>query len=263
MKEELYRILWEAGEIMLSAESIRASVTDKEGPHNFVTRYDVAVQRLLRERLLALRPQAHFLGEEEEARDDVAQGEAFIVDPIDGTTNFIHGFNTSAVSVAYLQNGQVVTAAVLDPYRREFFYAERGKGAFCNDRPLQVSGEDLKHSVVCAGTAPYYPEETARTFALAAKMLTVAVDLRRSGSAVLDLCQLARGAAGLFFETKLSPWDYAACSLLITEAGGVISQMDGAPLVFDRPISVLAGTPRSHADFLEQKLYQVGLEQDS
>ena len=257
MKEQLEALLREAGEIILTASEIRSKVSEKEGPANFVTTYDVAVQKLLKERLLALCPQAHFVGEEEDAREDVLHDEAFIVDPIDGTTNFIKGWNTSAISVAMLRDGVVVLAAVYDPYRNEFFYAERGKGAFCNSVPVHVSDEDLAHSLVCLGTAPYYPEVRERTFALAKELLRHAVDLRRCGSAVIDLCQLVRGSAGLFFEWKLSPWDYAACSLLVTEAGGVITQMDGSPLTFDRPCSVLAGTPQAHADFFAQGLDRI------
>ncbi len=255
MREALEALLREAGDIILSASKIKETVTAKEGPANFVTKYDVAVQALLKDRLLALRPQAHFLGEEEDVREDILHGEAFIVDPIDGTTNFIKGWNTSAISIAMLQDGVVVLAAVLDPYRQELFYAERGKGVTCNGVPLHVSHESLAQSLVCFGTTPYDPTVWDKSFQLAQKLLCQAVDLRRSGSAVLDLCQVARGSAGLFVEWKLSPWDYAACSLLITEAGGRIAQMDGTPLVFDRPCSVLAGTPEAFETFLSQRLY--------
>ena len=249
MRAKLEALLREAGDLILSASSIKDTVTAKEGPANFVTKYDVAVQQLLQDRLLALRPQAHFIGEESEAKEDSLHGEAFIVDPIDGTTNFIKGWNASAISVAMLREGVVVTSAVFDPYRQEFFYAEKGQGVTCNGQPLQVSGEALADSLVCFGTSPYYPEVWDRSFALARALLEQACDLRRGGSAVVDLCQLARGSAGLFFERRLSPWDYAACSLLVTEAGGRICQMDGSPLVFDRPCSVLAGTPQAMEDF--------------
>lgn len=254
MREALEAILREAGEKILAASQIKETVTAKEGPANFVTKYDVAVQALLRQRLLELRPQAHFLGEEEDARDDVLHNEAFIVDPIDGTTNFIKGWNASAISVAMLQDGVVVVAATFDPYRQEFFYAEKGKGTTCNGVPVHVSGEALSQSLVCFGSAPYYPEVREKTFRLGMALMEHAVDVRRCGSAVIDLCEIARGAAGLFFEWKLSPWDYAACSLLITEAGGQITQMDGSPLVFDRPCSVLAGTRQACADFFAKGL---------
>ena len=257
MREALEAILHEAGEMILEASRIKETVSAKEGPANFVTKYDVAVQRFLQEKLLALRPQAHFMGEEDDARDDVLHGEAFIVDPIDGTTNFIKGWNTSAISVALLRDGVVVLAATYDPYRREFFFAELGKGAACNGQPIHVSGEDLASSLVCFGSSPYYPEVRERTFRLGMTLMEYAVDIRRGGSGVIDLCEVARGSAGLFFERKLSPWDYAACSLLITEAGGRISQMDGTPLVFDRPCSVLAGSPQAYEDFFAHGLDKI------
>lgn len=251
MRENLESILREAGEIMLAAQGIERSVREKEGSANFVTAYDVKVQELLKERLLALCPRAHFMGEEGDLRADVLHGEAFIVDPIDGTTNFIRGLNASAVSVAYLSQGEVVEAATFDPYRNEFYYAQRGKGATCNGVPIHVSELPLSESLVCFGTSPYYEELVPRTFELARRLMGTAADLRRSGSAVIDLTWVARGSAGLMFELKLSPWDYAAASLLVTEAGGVISQLDGSPLTFDRGCGVVAGSPKAWAEFFE------------
>lgn len=254
MREALKDTLREAGEIMLSAQDIPEKVREKEGRANFVTAYDVQVQKLLQKRLLELRPQARFLGEEGENQVDPNRGEVFIVDPIDGTTNFIHGLNASAVSVALLRDGVVILAAVLDPYRREFFYAEKGKGATCNGRPLHVADVDLSESIVCFGTAPYCEQAIPTTCAMSRVFLDHAVDLRRSGSAVIDLCQVARGAAGFFWEWQLCPWDYAACSLLITEAGGKIGLLDGSPLTFDGPCGVVAGAPRAWEEFFQKGL---------
>ena len=249
MRQKLYEIMKEAGQLILSAHNIENAVTEKAGTANFVTRYDVAVQQLLRRRLLELRPGAVFIGEEEDAQGGALDGEAFIVDPIDGTTNFIKHYQMSAVSVGFAQGGEIVAGAAYNPYRDEFFYAEKGEGASCNGEPIHVNDLPLKDVLVCFGTSPYYPELTRRSFALAEELVHHALDLRRSGSAVIDLCDVARGRAGLMFELRLSPWDYAAASLILTEAGGRISQMDGTPLVFDRTCSVLAGTPLAYADF--------------
>ena len=257
MRESIQNILREAGQMMLEAKNIENAVQEKEGPANFVTRYDVAVQQLLRQKLLALRPNAHFVGEEGDARDDVLHGEAFIVDPIDGTTNFIKHYDASAVSVALTRDGEVVMGATYNPYRDEFFYAEKGRGATCNGKVISVAESDLAQSLVCFGTSPYYPELIPRTFALAQALLTHALDLRRSGSAVIDICDVARGRIGLMFELKLSPWDYAAASLILTEAGGRISQLDGTPLVFHHPCSVLAATPRAYRDFFGRELNHI------
>lgn len=256
MQEKLRTILHSAGQIMLSAQNIEHAVQEKEGSANFVTKYDVAVQQLLRRELLALRPQSQFVGEEGDARGNALDGEAFIVDPIDGTTNFIKRFGTSAISVAFAQNGQVTVGACYDPYRDEFFYAERGHGAFCNDQPIHVTSLPLSESLVSFGTSPYYADLRTRTFRLAQDILDHALDLRRSGAAVLDLCNLARGCSGLMFELKLSPWDYAAASLIVTEAGGKISQMDGSPITLNQPCSVVAGAPQAY-----DKFFALGLNQ--
>ncbi len=256
MQKEIQAILRSAGQIMLSAQNIENAVEEKEGNANFVTKYDVAVQQLLRRELLALRPQAQFVGEEGDAQGDALSGDAFIVDPIDGTTNFIKHFGTSAISVALAQNGRVTLGACYDPYRDEFFYAELGKGAFCNGQPIHVTSLPLSECLVSFGTSPYYADLRARTFRLAQDILDHALDLRRSGAAVLDLCNLARGCSGLMFEFKLSPWDYAAASLIVTEAGGKISQMDGSPITLDRPCSVAAGAPQAYDEF-----FRLGLNQ--
>ena len=258
MKEKVEAILREAGEIMLSARKIEQAVSKKEGAdNNFVTKYDVEVQHFLRKRLLALWPEAEFMGEEENEWGDSLHGEVFIVDPIDGTTNFIKHYNSSSISVALLREGEVIMGATYQPYWQEFFYAERGCGAFCNGTPIHVTQLGLERSLVCFGTSPYYAEMIPRTFALAQKLMECAADLRRSGSAVIDLCQVARGSAGLMFEARLNPWDHAASSLIVTEAGGRISQMDGSPLAFDRPCSVLAGSPKAYEEFFARGLDQI------
>ena len=249
MYNKIKDIMVEAGNIMLSAKEIKNAISEKEGPANFVTKYDLKVQNFLYEHLMELYPEAHFVGEENDQQDDVLHGLAFIVDPIDGTTNFIQHLDASAISVALLKDGRVILGATYNPYRDQFFYAEKGKGATCNGKPIHVSDTYLKDSIVCLGTSPYYPEKHKATTDLAYKLLTTALDLRRSGSAVIDICEVAKGSAGLMYEMLLSPWDYAASSLILTEAGGVITQMDGSPIIFNDKCSVLCGNPKAHKDF--------------
>ena len=250
MKEKMEALLREAGEIMLSAREIEKSVTEKEGTANFVTAYDVRVQHLLQKKLGELFPEARFLGEEEDCRTDPYHGEVFVADPIDGTTNFIRHYDASAVSVALLRDGRAVMGATYDPYRDEFCYAERGRGATCNGRTLHVASGGLRDNIVCLGTSPYHPELIPATFRAAETLMTEALDLRRSGSAVLDLCHVAKGSAGLMFEVSLCPWDHAAAGLLVEEAGGRVTRLDGSPVCYDRPCSILAGTPAACDDFL-------------
>ncbi len=249
MYNQIYSILREAGEIMLSAKNIETTIEEKDGAANLVTMYDVTIQNFLQQKLLSLFPDAHFMGEEDSRNAVILEGKTFIVDPIDGTANFIRHMNASAISVALLQEKEVILGATYNPYRNQFFYAEKGKGATCNQNPIHVSDAALSKSIVSFGTSPYYKELHPKTFDLGYRLLCASLDIRRSGSAVIDLCETAQGHLDLFCELKLSPWDYAASSLIITEAGGSISQMNGLPLVFDRPCSVVAGSPKAYKDF--------------
>ena len=133
----------------------------------------------------------------------------------------------------------------------EMFSAVKGQGARLNGKPISVSGGSLAESVVCYGTAPYKPELSDRTFSLARKVFDASLDLRRQGSAELDLCSVAAGRAGLYFELSVSLWDYAAGMLLVTEAGGLCRTIDGGELPFDgSKTSIIAGTKQTIEDFL-------------
>ncbi len=228
------------GDIMLNAERSDSMTEEKSGRANFVTVYDKLVQKTLKEKLHEIMPEAHFVGEEEDIHESIESGYAFIVDPIDGTTNFIRDYHVSAISVGLLYDGKPKFGAVYNPYLDEMFTAEKGKGAFLNGKPIKVSTNKLENSVVLFGTSPYYPELSRKSFDMAYDYFTKSLDVRRSGSAALDLCSIASGRADLYFELKLSPWDYAAGSLIITEAGGEITDIDGKPIVYDKPCSVLA-----------------------
>ncbi|MBQ7922131.1 MAG: inositol monophosphatase [Clostridia bacterium] len=250
------KIMREAAKILLSAENIDRSIHAKAGEQNFVTDYDVRTENMLREAFAKLLPEADMLGEESADTHQIriAEGLTLIVDPIDGTTNFIHGCRYSAISVGVCDRGKMVYGAIYDPYMDELFRAEAGKGAFVEDRgvltPIKVSSRKLEDSLTYFGTAPYYRDTLCRpTFTLLEKLFHITRDIRRSGSAAMDLTSIACGRGDIFFEYRLSPWDYAAGSLLITEAGGEITQLDGSPLRFDAPCSVLAGNPVALAEF--------------
>lgn len=238
-----------AGEILLSASDIERAIHAKEGKKNFVTDYDKRVQAFLFEKLALLLPEAVFIGEEEEEHPHLPEGYAFIIDPIDGTTNFMKGYCASCISVGLLKAGQPFMAAVYNPYLNEMFHAQKGKGAFCNDKPIHVSEHKLADGLVIFGTSPYYEELARRSFDLAYEFLQRCIDVRRSGSAAIDLCNIACGRAELFFELMLSPWDFAAGALLVEEAGGCIFTTDGKPLSFDKKSGVVAGSHKTVACF--------------
>lgn len=240
--EKIADIMRDCGKIMLGAERSGNFIDEKEGHANFVTTYDKRVQEELKKRLLAVLPGARFVGEEDspEKESEVASEYTFIVDPIDGTTNFIKDYKNSAISVGLLKDGEPFIGCVYQPYVDEMFTAEKGKGAFCNGVPIHVSNQPLSNGIVLFGTAPYYEEWNRISFEKAYDYFKQALDLRRSGSAALDLCSIAAGRAELYFEMKLSPWDYAAGALIVTEAGGIVSTIDGTPLSFEKGCSILA-----------------------
>ena len=243
-----------AGKIMLEAEDIRANTIEKEGHGNFVTTYDKRVQAYLFGALGKLLPEAKFIGEEDGAdafTDEDRSGYAFCVDPIDGTTNFVTGFRPSVTSIALLRDGKPFLGVVYNPYSDLMFTAVRGEGAFCNGKPIRSSTEPLSNSLVMFGTAAYNPELNAQSFALCAHYLPRCLDLRRTGSAAWDLCNLAMGAIGLFFEASLQLWDFAAAGLIAAEAGCKITDLDGVPLTWDGPSSVLcASQGAAQGDYL-------------
>lgn len=239
----------EAAELILSAHSILAET--KSGKRDVVTEYDRRVQDLITARLKAAVPEAHFFCEEMDNRDRLDAAQLFIIDPIDGTMNFVHGFHHSCISIAYAENGTVFAGAVYNPYVDEMFTAIRGHGAFLNGNPVSVTGSGLAESVVCYGSAPYAPNLADRTFSLARLAYDAALDVRREGSAALDLCTVAAGRAGLYFELQVSLWDYAAGALIVEEAGGCCSAIDGSDLPSDgSKTSILAGSRAAVESFL-------------
>lgn len=259
MYEFIPAVMREAAKIMLSAHDIDRAVTVKPGDANFVTAYDVAVEEFLFRELGARMPEAVIIGEEaEENHTELLRSNlALLIDPIDGTTNFIHNYRYSSISVGVCDRGTMVWGAVLNPYSGMLYHAERGHGAFVQspdgrETPIHVSDRTLDKGLAGFGTSPYYREELGeRTFGAVYKLFGIARDVRRSGSAALDLAMVAAGSLDVFLEYRLSPWDIAAGSLLVTEAGGVITQTDGSPLTFEHPCSVLAGNPACHTEAKE------------
>ena len=239
----------EAAELILHAHGILAET--KSGKRDVVTEYDRRVQALLMRRLQEAIPDAHFFCEEMDERDSLDAPHLFIIDPIDGTMNFVHGFHHSCISIAYAECGAVCAGAVYNPYVDEMFTAIRGQGAWLNGRPIHVTDAGLAESVVCYGSAPYDPGLADRTFELVRIAYDAGLDVRREGAAALDLCTVAAGRAGLYFELQVSFWDYAAGALIAEEAGGCCSTVDGMPLPSDgsKP-SILAGSPDAVREFL-------------
>lgn len=251
MLEQIISIVREAGEIVLSAHDVWSQTHEKSSAADLVTEYDLAVERFLKEKLPPLVPGSLFFGEEEKENASPLTGWVFIVDPIDGTTNFVRGLKHSAISVALAHDGAVEYGVVYDPYKDEIFSAKRGGGAFLNGRPVRVSERPLDQGVFGMGTAIYDRQFIAPTMRLTEQLFRRSCDFRRLGAAALDLCNVACGRLDLFFEYSLSPWDHAAGGLILTEAGGVLSTLEGRPMDYTRRCSVWASN-RVNGDILRE-----------
>ena len=240
MLEQIISIVREAGDIVLSARDVWSHTHEKTSAADLVTEYDLAVENFLKENLPPLVPGSIFFGEEEAENADPSRGWAFIVDPIDGTTNFVRGLRQSAISVALARDGAVEYGVVYDPYKNELFSAQRGGGAFLNGQPIRVSQRPLSQGIFGMGTAIYRREYLEPTMRVTEQLFRRSCDFRRLGSAALDLCNVACGRTDLFFEYSLCPWDQAAGSLIITEAGGFVCTLEGGPLSLTDRCSVWA-----------------------
>lgn len=223
-----------------------------KGPNDFVSEVDQAAEQAIIETLLAAYP-GHGILAEESGRAHGAKDSEFvwIIDPLDGTTNFLHGFPVYAVSIALAHRGQVQQAVVYDPTRNDLFYASKGRGAFLNDKRLRVSKRTrLQESLIGTGFPFRKGDNFKRYVAMFEEVMQHCAGLRRPGAAALDLCYVAAGWYDGFFETGLSPWDIAAGSLIITEAGGLIGNFTGeADFLYQR--EVVAGTPKVYAQLVK------------
>lgn len=230
-------------------ENLQVSV---KGPADFVSNADKQAEKTLYEELKKARPQWGFLMEEAGEIEGTDKQHRWIIDPLDGTTNFLHGIPMFAISVAAESQGQLQAAIVYNPVTEEIFTAERGKGAYLNDRRLRVGARRNLSSCVIGTGIPHIgrPEHGKFLLELAAMMGETA-GIRRMGAASLDLAYVAAGRLDGFWERGLKPWDMAAGMLLIAEAGGYIADIDGGNRIFETG-GILAGN-----EMIQKKLAAV------
>lgn len=250
MYQNIAEIVKQAGKLILSAHHIGESVKEKTSACDLVTAYDTAVQEQLHAQLTAAYPEFGFYGEENDCCETEGKRGWFIVDPIDGTANFIRQLHHSCISVGLLVDGQMEYGVVYNPYYDELFTAERGKGAYLNGKPIHVTDAAMHESLVLFGSAVYYRETIPATLRFVQELFPITLDFRRGGSAALDLCYLAAGRADVYFECCIRPWDYAAGSLIVQEAGGIVTALDGTPLRFIDRCSVAAGNSVNHPELI-------------
>jgi myo-inositol-1(or 4)-monophosphatase len=221
-----------------------------KGPRNFVTAADRRAEAILREELAKARPDYGFLGEEGGAQAGSDKTHRWIVDPLDGTTNFLHGIPHFAIAIALERNGAIVAGLVYNPANDEMFIAERGKGSFLNDKRIRVAARRrLAEAIVACGLPHYGRGDLALARSEIAAAQRAFAGLRRYGAATLDLAWIAAGRLDAYWERDLSPWDLAAGSLLVREAGGFISDLDGGDAILTKG-NVVAGNDTMHRELL-------------
>ena len=220
-------------------------VESKGSRENIVTTSDLAVQHFLTKELGALIPGSGFLCEEEDFAD-VAHRDIWVIDPIDGTANYARGIESCCISVALAREGEPVLGVVYSPWRGELYTAEKGRGAYCNGSPIHVSDRPFEQGLLFTALCVYRKELSRCCSDIIYDLYMECNDVRRTGSAAVELCLVAAGKAELYFEIRLMPWDFAAASLILREAGGIVQDFDGRlPSVFKPTLVIAANTPMS------------------
>ncbi len=242
----------EAGKIInraaLDVESVRIS---QKQVNDFVTEVDQASEKIIIETLLTAYPDHGILAEESGQEHGAKDAECvWIIDPLDGTTNFIHGFPVYCVSIALAVRGKIEQAVIYDPTRNDLFTATKGRGAYMNDRRLRVSKRIRIQDCLIATGFPFRPGDDYKTYlSMMNDVMQRCAGLRRPGSAALDLAYVAAGFTDGLFESGLSPWDVAAGSLLVTEAGGLVGNFTG-DADFLHQKECLAASPKIYAQMV-------------
>jgi len=250
MINKIIELVREASKLMTGDITIE----QKGNTSNYVTSADVNVQHYLEEYLPKLIPGSTFLGEEE--GEQVSESEyMWVVDPIDGTANFIRGIGSSAISVGLVKEGKPCLGVIYEPYKDEMYWAERGKGAFLNGKPIHVSDRDFKHATLCSAASLYNKDFARPCFNIIENVYFESDDFRRFGSAAVELAYLAAGRVELYFEIRLFPWDMAAGQVIIEEAGGFVEILHEEGLPLDRPAGIIAANKKENFDKLREIVY--------
>lgn len=225
--QQLFPVVREAGRLFYDRK--KAAQIKQKGATDFVTEVDVSVQNFLKVRLARLAPDVQLMGEEKDNSDLNFARPMWVLDPVDGTTNLVHDFCHSAVSLALVDQGEVRMGLVYNPYTDELFTAQKGRGACLNEVPIQVSdAKCLADSLVDMGTNPSDRAGADRSFRWMRGVYDHCHDVRRLGVASICLCYVAAGRLDGYVEGSLKPWDYAAGMLIVREAGGFVCTTEGS-----------------------------------
>ncbi len=248
MLKQISDIVLEAGNIVSNGFYSSKTIKHK-GEVDLVTEYDVRTENFLKEKLQKLFPSFTIVGEETHSESSYPTENVIFIDPIDGTTNFVHGVPFVAVSVGVITDTETKYGVVYNPVLNELYSAETGKGAFCNGTHIKVSENvSLINSLVATGF-PYKKDNLPYLMTVLENVLNYTQGIRRAGAASLDLCYTARGIYDLYYETRLQPWDMAGGIIIVREAGGIVTTLDGRYHDMDSD-SLIASNGLLHVEFL-------------
>lgn len=243
LARQIESIAKRAGHFILDHEI--SKVTEKGGSANVVTDIDVKCQQLIIEACQKCLPESSFLAEEE-GKQQIGDGFTWVIDPIDGTMNYLYDYHHSCVSIALYYQKKGLIGVVYNPYLDECFVGIEGIGSTCNGKVIRISDNEFQDSLMLVGTTPYDKSLADKTFGIMKKLFLETRDVRRSGSGALDLCYVACGRADGFYEHILQPWDYGAGSIIVRNAHGVIEAMTDSALDELKPTGIICSNGKCH-----------------
>ena len=252
LKEFAVELAMGAGEILKKGFGTTYSITSKDGRHDLLTEYDLKSEQYLIEAIQKKYPNHAILSEEKGGTYETTDQILWILDPIDGTVNFAHQIPIFCISIAATLNDQPLCGVIYNPITNELFHAAKGEKAFFHDEPISVSKVSRFDQAMFATGFPYnVAENPNHCIEHLTHILRQGSPIRRMGSAALDLAYLAAGRVDAFWEVILNPWDFAAGSLIVEEAGGTITQMDNQPITFTKRIPIAGSNGLLHNDVIQ------------
>ncbi len=247
--ESVKQIVLKASEIALKKDY---DIMSKGAVTNIVTSADINVQKYLEKELCELLSGSGFLGEESNASEGVSSEYCWIVDPIDGTQNYARDLRQSGICVGLRHNKEVVLGVVYNPFINELYWAEKGKGSFLNGKQIHVSERPFQDAIFCTALSLYNKNYAKVCNQICMETYYKCNDVRRFGVCSLELCYLAAGKVELYYEYRLFPWDYAAASLILREAGGFIEDPFDKEVSLERPCPVIAANSKDNFNQLKE-----------
>ena len=252
LQQNVEEIVREAAALMTRDFTVKSKGTIA----NQVTSSDVAVENFLKESLSSILPGSGFIAEESDHNGTDTEY-TWIIDPIDGTANYVRDLAGSGISVGLYRKMEPFIGVVYNPYRNELFSARKGAGAFCNGEPIHVSDRDFAHSCFCTSLSCYHKEQAHACAGILEKVFTESDDFRRFGAAVIEMTALAAGRVELYFEMSLAPWDHAASRVIIEEAGGCVANVYGDAISYTGQTSFIAANMPENLEKLRSIILEV------